>query len=385
MSQKLNAQIQTSSYNFENAQPGDIWSTDAVNSYIKEFGKLPPNGAMASEHFAWSELFDPRKGLPPRDVVQSYGRLANNLEVYRHSLGDRSITITSGFRSSAYNTSIGGATNSWHTRGAAVDITVQGMTPRQVQDHLNSIHNGGLEYAPTWTHIDTGANRRFDDKNRSVTNTYNQGARDQAVNGYANRTNRANQNQNNQRGSGGGGSSVTGGAAPAQSTHPNAETPSLAEDRVKHNPPPTHNNPSNESQHEQYVKEQFKGSSTRDDQLEEILKVSIQNREQIGKAAETLGKGLSNLAGKAKDAWGGMFHKPSGTLLKGSAEVKDFYHPATEQVNYNVTARVMNQEGKPVGLEGVLDLSGTSHPPATSKPFAREKPFSTPNELSKAA
>jgi len=69
---------------------------------------------------------------------------------------------------------------------------------------------------------------------------------------------------------GGGGG---GGGAPV---NPNAETPSMAEDRVKRNPPPTHDNPPNvtESQHEQYVKERFKGSSTHGDQLEEIKKVA---------------------------------------------------------------------------------------------------------------
>jgi len=52
---------------------------------------------------------------------------------------------------------------------------------------------------------------------------------------------------------------------------PNAETPSMAEDRLKHNPPPTHDNPSNESQHEQYVKERFRNTSITDDQYNELL------------------------------------------------------------------------------------------------------------------
>jgi hypothetical protein len=36
----------------------------------------------------------------------------------------------------------------------ALDFVVANMTPKQVQKILDPIHRGGLEYAPTWTHID---------------------------------------------------------------------------------------------------------------------------------------------------------------------------------------------------------------------------------------
>lgn len=57
-----------------------------------------------------------------------------------------------------------------------------------------------------------------------------------------------------------------GGGGLPHEVHPNAETPSMAEDRLKHNPPPTRDNPSNESQHEAYLKEHFKTPGMTEDQ-----------------------------------------------------------------------------------------------------------------------
>ncbi|MEV6165366.1 D-Ala-D-Ala carboxypeptidase family metallohydrolase [Streptomyces sp. NPDC052052] len=44
------------------------------------------------------------------------------LEALRHALGDQSIRVTSGFRSSSCNSAVGGATNSRHMYGDAADL-----------------------------------------------------------------------------------------------------------------------------------------------------------------------------------------------------------------------------------------------------------------------
>lgn len=44
------------------------------------------------------------------------------LEALRHALGDQSIRVTSGFRSTSCNAAVGGATNSRHLYGDAVDL-----------------------------------------------------------------------------------------------------------------------------------------------------------------------------------------------------------------------------------------------------------------------
>lgn len=93
-------------------------------------------------------------------IIENLRKLANKLETVRITCGNKPITITSGYRTPSHNKKVGGAPNSWHTKGLAADFVVQGLTPKQVQDLLKD-WNGGLEYAPTWTHIDMGPKRRF--------------------------------------------------------------------------------------------------------------------------------------------------------------------------------------------------------------------------------
>ena len=50
-------------------------------------------------------------------------RVMWKLEALRHALGDRPITISSGFRSTSCNSRVGGATNSRHLYGDAADLT----------------------------------------------------------------------------------------------------------------------------------------------------------------------------------------------------------------------------------------------------------------------
>lgn len=64
------------------------------------------------------------------------------------------ITINSGYRSPKHNASIGGAENSYHVKGMAADIVVQGVTPSRVYNYLNVFHEGGLGRYKTFTHVD---------------------------------------------------------------------------------------------------------------------------------------------------------------------------------------------------------------------------------------
>lgn len=68
--------------------------------------------------------------------------------------------ITSGFRSPAYNAGVGGAKNSYHTKGLAADIDMAGMTPAQRQDLVTELTQrgvGGLiaySKSPNMMHVD---------------------------------------------------------------------------------------------------------------------------------------------------------------------------------------------------------------------------------------
>lgn len=67
------------------------------------------------------------------------------------------ITINSAYRCAAKNTAVGGSTHSQHLYGRAVDFTVAGVHPSDVQDYLKFLYRGkyGIGSYNTFTHVDT--------------------------------------------------------------------------------------------------------------------------------------------------------------------------------------------------------------------------------------
>lgn len=85
---------------------------------------------MLSPHFALDEFLVSqeavRRGIdnsPDATVRANLVRLAGTLEQVRAALGDVPIVISSGYRCPALNKAIGGAANSAHILGLAVDFT----------------------------------------------------------------------------------------------------------------------------------------------------------------------------------------------------------------------------------------------------------------------
>jgi uncharacterized protein YcbK (DUF882 family) len=113
-----------------------------------------------SPHFKLSELLVNELNEPPLFILANLTKLAKALEEVRVLLGNKPIRITSGYRNNAHNRRVGGAYNSYHTKGLAADITVEGMTAAEVQKILKD-WNGGLGSYTTWTHVDIGPKRRW--------------------------------------------------------------------------------------------------------------------------------------------------------------------------------------------------------------------------------
>lgn len=67
------------------------------------------------------------------------------------------VSITSGYRTKSYNAKVGGASNSYHTKGQACDIVVSGKTSTQVAAFLETIGSKGIMDYQTqaFTHVDT--------------------------------------------------------------------------------------------------------------------------------------------------------------------------------------------------------------------------------------
>lgn len=105
-----------------------------------------------TKHFTLDELNPLGLKLTPA-IVANLKLLAEQLEQIRTALGDRPITITSGYRSRAIELEKGRSGQSRHVLGEAADITVKGLTPRMVQRAL-AWWPGGMGYGKTFTHID---------------------------------------------------------------------------------------------------------------------------------------------------------------------------------------------------------------------------------------
>lgn len=126
-----------------------------------------------SEHFYLNEFLRSetasRMGReiaqPPPAIVSDLTRLCVLvLEPVRTALGNRAITILSGWRPLWLNQAVGGSVKSEHMDGRAADILVAGLTPTQVCLKLEPllidlpVNQMILEFPPNgWTHISVAA------------------------------------------------------------------------------------------------------------------------------------------------------------------------------------------------------------------------------------
>lgn len=134
-----------------------------------------------SEHLSLAEVTRSetakRKGvsnMPTEEHIKNFKLLAENVfEPIRNHFG-KPIHISSGYRSAALNKAIGGAANSQHCTGEAIDIDMDGhaggVTNKMVfdfiKDNLNFdqlIWEFGTDANPDWVHVSyesTGKQRK---------------------------------------------------------------------------------------------------------------------------------------------------------------------------------------------------------------------------------
>jgi uncharacterized protein YcbK (DUF882 family) len=117
-----------------------------------------------SPHFTLQEARCRHCGkAPARTVLYA---TAQWLEEVRVLLGERPVHVNSWYRCPVHNAAIGGAPNSQHLKGLAVDITVKELTPRQVQQRLQRHQGlgkliGGMGFYKGFTHVDRGPARTW--------------------------------------------------------------------------------------------------------------------------------------------------------------------------------------------------------------------------------
>ena len=86
--------------------------------------------------------------------IDSY--LVSILDILRNQVG-KPVIINSGYRTPARNETVGGAKYSYHMRGMAADIRINGMTAKEIANKLNKITPAGcgIIVYNAWVHIDT--------------------------------------------------------------------------------------------------------------------------------------------------------------------------------------------------------------------------------------
>lgn len=118
-----------------------------------------------TKNFKLSEFRSRDGAVTPHSVRPSLKKLAQNLEVIRSALGDKPITINSGYRSKAHNYKVGSNDSSQHRLGKAADIKVEGVRPSTVADTIErliaegKISQGGLGRYAKFTHYDIRGTR----------------------------------------------------------------------------------------------------------------------------------------------------------------------------------------------------------------------------------
>lgn len=81
-------------------------------------------------------------------------------DIQRLAGADEPLILTHGFRSSSRNVR-GGAANSHHLHGQALDITHRSLGARALHQRAAALGRGGLGRYSTFIHIDTGETRRW--------------------------------------------------------------------------------------------------------------------------------------------------------------------------------------------------------------------------------
>ena len=116
------------------------------------YSKKTDSNKKLSEHFKVKE-FACKDGSDPIFIDEN---LIDLLEKVREHFG-KPVHVNSGYRTVSYNVKIGGACYSQHCYGRACDIYIDGITPKEIAEYVETLipDTGGIGIYKTFIHIDT--------------------------------------------------------------------------------------------------------------------------------------------------------------------------------------------------------------------------------------
>jgi len=169
-------------------------TTAAVKRFQSAYG-LTPDGIAGSQtfnmiyalqdddcspiHFTFAEVsYNCGRGgfsggaVSATQVRENLLRAMWKAEALRHKLGDRPIGVSSGFRDYTCNASVGGASNSRHLYGDALDLvpgpSLCDMARTARYTGFNGIFGPGYPDHNDHTHVDSGPNRAWSAPNCGI-------------------------------------------------------------------------------------------------------------------------------------------------------------------------------------------------------------------------
>ena len=107
------------------------------------------NNIQISKNFKLKE-FQCKDGS---QLVKIDSQLLHKLQALRDEIG-RPVIINSGYRTESHNKAVGGAKNSYHMQGKAVDIKINGLKPEEIAKIAEKIGFTGIGIYKNFTHLD---------------------------------------------------------------------------------------------------------------------------------------------------------------------------------------------------------------------------------------
>ena len=118
---------------------------------VKVYSLAKDGGKQITPHFKVREF----RCYDGSDTIFVSQELVEVLEKIRVHFG-KAVNINSGYRTETHNKKNGGAAYSQHKYGLAADISIRGVTPKQIAAYAETLlpGTGGIGIYSSFTHID---------------------------------------------------------------------------------------------------------------------------------------------------------------------------------------------------------------------------------------